>query len=104
MCDGRGNMASNLTAHPGIVGFFSAFLLLGVPPALAQDSQRALNAITDTAEKLCGNVVASGQYNYMTVKGDVKAELSGLVKRLADLGISGTGDVTSSSYEGILQE
>jgi hypothetical protein len=35
--------------------------------------------------------------------GDVRAQLSGLAKRLADLGISGTGDITSESYEGILQ-
>jgi hypothetical protein len=33
----------------------------------------------------------------------VNAELNGLAKRLADLGVSGAGDLTSKSYQGVLQ-
>jgi len=34
----------------------------------------------------------------------VKTELSGLAKKLADLGVSGTGDINSAEYEGVVQQ
>jgi hypothetical protein len=38
------------------------------------------------------------------IAGNVKAEVSGLVKKLADLGVIGTGETTSTNYEGVLQQ
>jgi hypothetical protein len=37
------------------------------------------------------------------VAGDVKAELKGLAKHLADLGVSGTGSINSDEYVGVLR-
>ncbi len=64
----------------------------------------ALKAITDTADKICGSVPTSGDHISLEVKGAISAQLNVLVKKLADLGISGNGDVSSGSYEGLLQQ
>ena len=64
----------------------------------------ALNAITDTAAKICNTVPTSGERDSAEVKGDVKAEVSGLLKKLGDLGISGTGRYTHDDYVGVVQE
>jgi hypothetical protein len=37
------------------------------------------------------------------IKGDVKAQLSGLASKLVDVGLTGTGDITDSETEGVLQ-
>ena len=60
-------------------------------------SNDALKAITDTADRICGTVAAAGESQSVKVTGDVKAELGGLAKRLAELGISGTGDLATDS-------
>jgi hypothetical protein len=76
--------------------------LAGVPARA--DTAGVLDEISSTAERLCGYVAQSGRSNNVQVTGDVKAELSGLAKKLADLGISGTGALTTTEYEGVLQE
>jgi hypothetical protein len=63
-----------------------------------------LSAITDTADKICGIVATSGSLTNVKVQGDVRAELNGLAKRLADLGISGNAQYSSSTYEGLVQQ
>jgi len=68
------------------------------------DTPAVLTAIADTADRICGIVAAEGQTQSSKISGDVKAELSGLARRLASVGISGAGDITSSSYQGILQQ
>jgi len=64
----------------------------------------ALGAITDTAAKICNTIPTSGARDEVAVSGDVKAQLSGLLKRLGDLGISGTGQYTHDEYVGVVQE
>jgi hypothetical protein len=68
------------------------------------DSAQILTQISDTADRLCGNVGESGHSTNTEVKGDVKAELNGLAKRLAELGLTGTGTIRSEEYEGVLQQ
>jgi len=68
------------------------------------ETAEVLKEITDTADRLCGNVAQSGNKSSTEVKGDVKAELSGLAKRLANLGVSGSGTIDESQYEGVVQE
>jgi hypothetical protein len=70
----------------------------------AADTGAALSAIADTADRICGIVATQGEANGTKVTGDVHAELAGLAKRLASLGISGTGDIASSKYQGLLQQ
>jgi hypothetical protein len=75
-----------------------------IADAYAQNQPEALQEITDTADRICGSVAAAGQGTDVKITGDVKAQLSGLAKKLADLGISGAGDVTTGSYEGVLRD
>lgn len=71
--------------------------------AHADANSEALRAITDTADKICGVVAAAGESQSTKVSGDVKAQLSGLAKRLADLGLTGTGSLEADSYAGVLR-
>ncbi len=72
--------------------------------ALGADTGAALSAIADTADRICGIVATQGDASTGKVGGDVQAELGGLAKRLASLGVSATGDFTSSKYQGLLQQ
>jgi hypothetical protein len=68
------------------------------------DQQKQLEAITATADRICNVVTTEGSTESAKVSGEVKAELSGLAKRLANLGVSGTGAIDSSEYHGLLQQ
>jgi hypothetical protein len=63
----------------------------------------ALALITRTADGICSIVKQAGNSQSLKVKGDVKAQLTGLIKQLADLGISGAADFTADQYEGVIQ-
>ena len=86
------------------VMILAAILNLGIQisPTRA-DTPAALSAINDTADRICGIVVARGETSSTKVTGEVRAELSGLAKNLASIGVEGAGDITSSSYLGMLQ-
>jgi hypothetical protein len=73
-------------------------------PARGADTGAALSAIADTADRICGIVTTGGEASEGKVAVDVHAELAGLAKRLASLGVSGAGDLTSSKYQGVLQQ
>ena len=73
-------------------------------PARGADTGAALSAIADTADRICGIVVTQGEASSGRAGGDVHAELNGLAKRLASLGVTASGDITSSKYQGVLQQ
>jgi hypothetical protein len=64
---------------------------------------KALDFITNAADKLCNIVRLAGNSQSLKVTGDVKAELSGLFKQLADIGISGAADFNKDQYENVLR-
>src|SRR5262245_62095367 len=64
---------------------------------------KALALITKTADAICSIVNHAGSSQSLKVKGDVKAQLSGLIRQLADLGITGAADFTTDQYEGVIQ-
>jgi hypothetical protein len=71
--------------------------------AESSDAQAtALSLITKTADGICNTVRDAGSSQSVKVKGDVKAQLNGLIKQLADLGISGAADFAADQYEGLL--
>jgi hypothetical protein len=72
--------------------------------ANAADTAKALQEITDTANKLCGDVAQKGHTNRVQIQGDVKTELNGLVKRLADLGVTGRAMIDDTEYVGVVQD
>ena len=68
------------------------------------DAPAVLNAIADTADRLCGIVATRGETDANKIQGEIHAELTGLARRLAKVGGSGATDITSSKYEGVLQQ
>lgn len=101
----RSGMLMRNPAHHAIrATILAAVLNMGaqIPPARA-DTPAALSAIADTADRVCGILAAQGEADSTKVTGEVRAELSGLAKRLASLGMSGAGDIASSKYQGMLQ-
>jgi len=64
---------------------------------------RVLSLITDAADKICGIVNHAGNSQSMKVKGDIKAQLNGLIKQLADLGITGAIDYSADQYQEVIQ-
>jgi hypothetical protein len=80
----------------------SVMFRLGMPAAYA-DTGSQVGAIADTADRICGIVTTQGEASSTKVQGDIHAELNGLAKRLATIGGSGSGDITTSSYQGLLQ-
>ena len=87
-----------------LLGLMSVATAFASFPACAQSVAQALQEITDTVDRLCGNVATSGQTNAASGAAEVKAELNGLAKRLADLGVSASGSTSSSTYEGVIQQ
>jgi hypothetical protein len=95
---------SKLAVAVWLLGLTSVAAAFASFPACAQSVAQALQEITDTADRLCGNVATSGQTNAASGAAEVKAELNGLAKRLADLGVSASGSTSSSTYEGVIQQ
>jgi hypothetical protein len=64
----------------------------------------ARNAITATADAICGSYEKSGSSRSNSLGGEVSAEINGLLSRLADLGLKGTASKDTQRYEGVLRE
>ncbi|MDZ5650423.1 hypothetical protein [Nitrospirillum sp. BR 11828] len=67
------------------------------------NNQDALKLIRETANDICGTIPLNGTTTNINTKGNIKAEVNGLVKKLANLGIEGQADIKSSEYEGLSQ-
>ena len=73
----------------------------------AQETAAALFMIADFADRLCGgDIPLHGNQNQLELSGEVKLELSGLVKKLANLGLGfeGGAKYTTSEYEKLLRK
>jgi hypothetical protein len=91
--------------RPAFLLSSTAAFILGVQPGRAlADTPAALAAIADTADRICGIIATQGETGQSKVQGDIHAELNGLARRLATIGGSGSADITSSKYEGLLQQ
>ena len=92
------------------LGWLSAigFSLLFIQPLEAQDLEaqtKALRAISAFAAETCGNSLAlEGTATNLELSGDVKAQLQGLVARVADLGMTGAGKYKSDAFKNVLHE
>ena len=65
--------------------------------------KEALALIYEAADRICGSVERSGSSRQFALTGSAKAELSKVLKKLADIGIEGRADYRTSEYEGVLQ-
>src|SRR5580658_7637205 len=66
-------------------------------------STQVLDLITQTADSICNVISTRGEAGSSEVKGQVTAQLSGLAAKLAGVGVSGTGRITSEQYQGVLR-
>jgi hypothetical protein len=89
-----------------IFGFVFAIFAASEASAESQSidvQAKALDLITKTADGVCSTVKQAGTSESLDVKGEVKAQLNGLIKQLADLGISGAADFKSDQYENVIR-
>jgi hypothetical protein len=68
-----------------------------------ENQTKALDLITKTAEGVCGVVKTAGSSQDINVKGDIQAKLNGLIKQLADIGVTGAANYDARQYEGFIQ-
>jgi hypothetical protein len=92
----------------GVRIFGFVFAIFAASEASAQSQSidvqaKALDLITKTADSVCNIVKQAGSSESLNVKGEVKAQLNGLIKKLADLGINGAADFNSDQYEGVIR-
>lgn len=71
--------------------------------ASADTTAGILAAIGEAADRICVPVAQSGHTTQTAAKGNVQAGLSWLTRRLADLNLTGTGEIASTEYQGLLQ-
>jgi hypothetical protein len=65
----------------------------------------ALNAISVFAGQTCGDPVPLvGRSDHLELSGDIKAQLAGVIAKVADLGISGAGKYKNENFKNVLHE
>lgn len=81
-------------------------VVLFPPPAFAAnelDRQReALNLIGETADRICQTVSSQGSASSTNVQGQVNAQVNGLARKLANIGVTAGAQHSSSSWSGVL--
>lgn len=65
---------------------------------------KALELITNTADRICNIISTKGEADSSEAKGNVTAQLNGLASKLADIGISGSGSINKEKYQNVLQQ
>lgn len=63
----------------------------------------ALSEIENAADRICGTVATAGEYTSESVTGSVDAELTGLFKRVANLGFKGSAGGSHTQYKGVVR-
>ena len=66
--------------------------------------QKALELITNTADRICNIVSIKGDAGSPETNADVKAQLDGLLSKLADIGTSSIWGINNETYQNILQQ
>ena len=79
----------------------SSYSVYAESPALDKD---ILITIGDFAERMCPTIPLEGSSSSTELSGNTKAELKGLIKKMADLGIQGAVKYQESHYQGVLQK
>jgi hypothetical protein len=64
----------------------------------------ALNVIRETANDICYTVQLKGQTEGTQLSGEIQAKVTGVIAKVADLGVKGAGKLKNQEYAGVLQE
>jgi hypothetical protein len=88
------------------IGFSCAISLSYVARADDLKAQvEALNAINAFAGQTCGDPLPfDGRSDHLELSGDIKAQLAGVIAKVADLGISGAGKYKNESFKNVMHE
>lgn len=65
--------------------------------------QKALDVIADFADRMCKDIPLQGTRSGGELSGSAKAELRGVAKKVADLGVEGAAKYQTGRYESLLQ-
>lgn len=89
--------------------FLIVFLLAVLPLdqnafATTQDTREALDTIADFADRFCKEISLKGSHTNIELSGSTKADLRGLLKKIADLELNGDAALESEEFEGVLQQ
>lgn len=100
------NLKKEFTLKPLMFGLLVASITLSFNSfAYELDNQKkALHLIITTANELCENVPLSGGTEGVQLTGEAKAKVSGIIKKLADLGLDGAIKYDNNKYNGVLQK
>lgn len=71
--------------------------------ASLEAQKQALSVITAFADRLCTAIPLSGNTHTLELSGKAKAELSELLKKIANLGIEGSAKYQTAEWQGVLQ-
>lgn len=69
-----------------------------------EEQEKALNIIADFADRMCKDIPLRGKGNNLELTGSAKAELKGLISKIAKLGVEGAVKYQDTEYEGLLQK
>jgi hypothetical protein len=68
-----------------------------------ESQQRVVDTITNAADRICNFIKIDSTTESVKETDEVKTEVRGLIKQLADLGINVQGQPGTESYAGVLQ-
>jgi hypothetical protein len=74
-----------------------------VAGAARLDVPQVLGLITQTADRICNVVSTKGEAKSPGIQGKLKAQLSELAAKLADVGVSGSGSINNDQYQNALR-
>ncbi len=96
-----GSLTSNIVKHILLI-----CTLFFTGSAIGQLSLKAqqLKTISDFASEICNDIPLEGQGKDVELSGNASAKLRGLLGKLADLGVGGTGKLKTSQYQGVLRK
>ena len=87
-----------------LLSFLVTIFASSYTKAASTINQEALNMVADFADRICKNIPLEGTGSDLELSGNAKAELSGLINKIAELGIEGATKYKSLEYQGLLQK
>jgi hypothetical protein len=81
-----------------------AFLSSELPAQETSNYEKALAEITRTADRICQSPPLEQTSEGLRLSGDAQAKLGGVIGKVVDLGVSGTGNYDTSKTFGVLQK
>lgn len=68
------------------------------------NADTSLDEIANFADRICNNIPLEGSGSAVELNGQAKAELKGLLKKIGNVGIGGTGKYEETAWSGVLQK